>query len=50
MRFSTATKVTMNFASLADVMLAGADDYLVKPLRLIQLNARMKAALRLGDM
>jgi response regulator RpfG family c-di-GMP phosphodiesterase len=34
---------------LADVMLAGADDYLVKPLSLVQLNGRLKAALRLKD-
>jgi response regulator RpfG family c-di-GMP phosphodiesterase len=34
---------------MAHIMLAGADDYLAKPISLIQLQARVKSALRLKD-
>jgi len=34
---------------LAQVMLAGADDFLTKPFSILQLQARVKAALRLKD-
>jgi response regulator RpfG family c-di-GMP phosphodiesterase/serine/threonine protein kinase len=34
---------------MAQIMIAGADDYLSKPISIIQLQARVKAALRLKD-
>src|SRR5207245_4248908 len=34
---------------MAEMMLAGADDYLTKPFSVVQLVARVKAALRLKD-
>jgi response regulator RpfG family c-di-GMP phosphodiesterase len=34
---------------MAQIMLAGADDYITKPLSIVQLQARVKAALRLKD-